>query len=148
MGLNEYLEQEETSLVRVDEGQLILAKQLQQQLIDFETKRKEIEAKEKEMKKQLEEVMQKNGITRYESNDKRILISLGEGTPDEEQEIVEVDEEKFIHENLKLHNEYVLMTQQYNKEREKYGVKKKVIVKGRKGTLRITIREEKEDGSN
>ena len=48
MGLSEFLE-EETSLVRVDEGQLIIAEQMRNKLIEFETARKEIETKEKEI---------------------------------------------------------------------------------------------------
>ena len=124
MGLNEYLEQEETSLVRADEGQLIVAKQLQQQLIEFETKRKEIEAKEKEFKKQLEEVMRNNGITGYESNDKRIKISLGE---DSITETIDKD---------MLFKEYPEAYRKCMKESK------------RKGSLRITIREIEENGNN
>ncbi len=118
MGLDEFLE-EQTSLVRVDEGQLIVAKQLQQQLIDFEKQRKEIEAKEKEFKKQLEETMRANGITGYESNDKRIKISLGE---DGITETIDKD---------KLFKEYPDAYRNCLKENK------------RKGSLRITIREEK-----
>lgn len=117
MGLDEFLE-EQKSLVRVDEGQLIIAKQLQQQLIDFEKQRKEIEAKEKEFKKQLEDTMRANGITGYESNDKRIKISLGE---DGITETIDKD---------KLFKDYPDAYRNCLKESK------------RKGSLRITIREE------
>ena len=55
MGLNEYLDKEQKSLIKVEEGQLIIAEQMRNKLIEFETARKDIESKEKEMKKQLEE---------------------------------------------------------------------------------------------
>lgn len=117
MGLNEFLEQEETSLVRVDEGQLIIAQQMQQQLIDFETARKEIEAKEKEMKTQLEEIMRNNGITKYESNDKKIMIYLGEDSITET-----IDKEKLFKEYPEAYRECLKETP-------------------KKGSLRITIRK-------
>ena len=78
MGLSDFLEQEETSMVKVEEGQLIIAQQMQDKLIELETMKKDIETKEKEMKKQLEDVMRNYGVTGYESNDKKIKISLGE----------------------------------------------------------------------
>lgn len=138
MDLDEFYEEEQTTDIQVIENQLIIAKQMQNKLIELETQKKTIEDTEKEMRKQLEEVMRNNGITKYESNDKRLLISLGESTPDEEQEVSEVDEERFIKENTKLHNEYVTT-------RAKYRIKKKVFVKGRKGTLRITVRSDEDE---
>lgn len=121
MGLSEFLE-EETSLVRVDEGQLIIAEQMRNKLIEFETARKEIETKEKEMKKQLEEVMRANGITGYESNDKRIKISLGEDTTN-------YDLDKDL-----LWEKYPDIYRECNTKEVK-----------RKGSLRITIREAKDE---
>jgi hypothetical protein len=118
MGLNEFLEQEETSLVKAEEGQLIVAKQMQDKLIELENTKKEIETKEKEMKKQLEEVMRANGITGYESNDKRIKISLGEDGITES-----IDKDKLFKEYPDAYRECLKETP-------------------RKGTLRITIREE------
>ena len=119
MELSEFLEREDNTneLVRVDEGQLIVAKQLQQQLIDFEKQRKEIETKEKKFKKQLEETMRANGITGYESNDKRIMISLGE---DGITETIDKD---------KLFKDYPDAYRECLKESK------------RKGSLRITVRE-------
>ena len=138
MNLNEFYEDTPKQEIQVIENQLIIAKQMQNKLIDLEKQKKDIEDTEKEMRKQLEEDMRNNGITKYESNDKRLLISLGESTPDEEQEVSEVDEERFIKENAKLHNEYVTT-------RAKYRIKKKVFVKGRKGTLRITVRSDEDE---
>lgn len=118
MGLNEFLEQEETSLVKVEEGQLIVATQMQNKLIELETIKKEIETKEKEMKKLIEEVMRKNEINGYESNDKRVRITLAE---DGITESIDKD---------KLFKEYPDVYRACLKESP------------RKGKLQITIREE------
>lgn len=132
MGLNEFLNNTEekkkettTELVRVEEGQLIVAKQMQQQLIDFETKRKEIELKEKELKKTLEEIMRANNITGYESNDKRIKISLGEDTTS-----YDIDKDMLWEKYPNIYREC------YVKETK------------RKGSLRITIRSDKNESDS
>lgn len=119
MDINEFIE--ETNLVRVDEGQLIVAKQMQNKLIELENTKKDIEAKEKEMKKQLEEVMRANGITGYESNDKRIKISLGEDGTTES-----IDKDKLFLNYPDAYRNCVKETP-------------------RKGSLRITIREAKDE---
>ena len=51
---------------------------MQDRIIELETKKKELDNASKEMKAKLEEVMKANNITGYESNDKRIKITLGE----------------------------------------------------------------------
>lgn len=117
MGLNEYLDKEKKSLIKVEEGQLIIAEQMRNKLIEFETARKDIESKEKEMKKQLEEIMRTNGITGYESNDKRIKISLGDDSITET-----IDKDKLWLNYPDIFKECVKETP-------------------RKGSLRITIRE-------
>ena len=122
MGLNEFLdtEQETTNeLVKAEEGQLIIAQQIQNQLIAFEKQRKEIEKKEKEMKAKLYEVMKENGITGYESNDKRIKISLSDDGITET-----IDKERLFLEKPDIFREYVKETP-------------------RKGSIRITIRGDK-----
>ena len=126
MGLNEFLNNKEekkeeettTELARVEEGQLIIAEKMRNKLIEFETKKKEIETKEKEMKKQLEEIMKANNITGYESNDKRIKISLGEDS-------ISYDIDKDM-----LWEKYPDIYRECNVKETK-----------RKGSLRITIRE-------
>ena len=124
MELNDFLNNEEPKeLVRVDEGQLIIAQQMQQQLINFEKNRKEIEKKEKELKATLYEVMKENGITKYESNDKTLMITLGEDST-----IETVDKDKLF---LKYPDVY----------RDEEIVKEST----RKGSLRITIRESEEN---
>lgn len=121
MGLSEYLDNEKLDLVKVEEGQLIIAKQMQNKLIELETQKKVIEDTEKEMKQKLEEIMRANGITGYESNDKRIKISLGE---DGITETIDKD---------KLWLEYPDVFRACVKESK------------RKGSLRITIREKKDE---
>ena len=118
MNLNEFYEDTPKSEIQVVEDQLVLAKQLQQQLIDFEKQKKAIDKAEKELKKKLEEVMRTNGISSYESNDKRIRISLGEDST-----IESIDKDKLFMEYPEAYRECMKETK-------------------RKGTLRITIREE------
>lgn len=122
MGLNEYLDTEQeitNELVKAEEGQLIIAQQIQNQLIAFEKQRKEIEKKEKEMKAKLYEVMKENEITGYESNDKKIKISLSDDGVTET-----IDKERLFLEKPDIFREYVKETP-------------------RKGSIRITIRGEK-----
>ena len=58
MGLVEFLEEQpKGELVEVKEGSLIVAQQMQDKIIELETKKKELEAASKEMKAQLEKVM-------------------------------------------------------------------------------------------
>ncbi len=125
MGLNDFLDtKEETKeLVRVDEGQLIIAQQIQEQLINFELVKKAIDKQEKEFKSNIKKIMKENEITKYESNDKRLMITLGEDGVTET-----VDKEK-----LWLKYPDVYRDEEIVKENK------------REGSLRITIREEKED---
>ena len=116
---NKTTEETTIELARVEEGQLIIAEKMRNKLIEFETKRKEIEEKEKEMKQKLEEIMRANGISGYESNDKRIKITLGDDNITDT-----IDKEK-------LWLEYPEVYKQVRKE------------SFRKGSLRITIREDK-----
>lgn len=123
MGLNEFLDTEQEitkELIKAEEWQLIIAQQIQNQLIAFEKQRKEIEKKEKEMKAKLYEVMKENGITGYESNDKKIKISLSDDGVTET-----IDKERLFLEKPDIFREYVKETP-------------------RKGSIRITIRESKD----
>lgn len=131
MELNDFLDnielnkpEEPKELVRVDEGQLIIAQQIKEQLINFELVKKTIDKKQKEYKSKIEEVMRTNGITKYESNDKTLMITLGEDSTTET-----VDKDKLF---LKYPDVY----------RDEEIVKESK----RKGSLRITIKEsEKND---
>ena len=77
MNIDDFIE-DKNELVEAKEGSLIVAQQMQDRIIELETKKKELDAASKEMKAKLEEVMKANNITGYESNDKRIKITLGE----------------------------------------------------------------------
>lgn len=104
--------------IQVIENQLIITKQLQNKLIAFEEQKKAIEKAEKSLKQCLEQIMKENGITSYETNDKRIRISLGEDST-----IESIDKDKLFMEYPDAYRECIKETK-------------------RKGTLRITIREE------
>ena len=82
MNLDEFFSEDTSKkeLIEVKEGTLIVAKQMQDKIIELERKKKELDNASKEMKTKLEEVMRENNITGYESNDKKIKISLGEDT--------------------------------------------------------------------
>ena len=127
MGLNEFLDKEvETTsneLVRVDEGQLIIAESIKKQMIEFELAAKEIKKKQEEFKTNIKKVMKENGITKYESNDKQLMITLGEDSITET-----VDKNKLF---LKYPDVY----------RDEEIVKETK----REGSLRITIREGKDE---
>lgn len=109
-------------LVRVEEGQLIIAKEVIDKIINLENKKKQIDEMEKEFKTKLENVMEENGIKSFESNDKRIKISY---TPASSS--MSFDTKRF-------EKEHGDMWWEYQKE----------IV--RKGSVRITIRDD-EDGN-
>lgn len=141
MELSEYLEEEQqdtiTKLARVEEGQLIIAEKMRNKLIEFEATRKEIDLKEEEIKNKLKEIMEKNGIASYESNDKKIKITMVADKQDTEETITYIDEDEFIKENKELHNQYV-------ETRQKYKKVKTELIKGKKGYVRITIRDKEE----
>ena len=108
-------------LIRAEEGQLVIAQAVQEEFINFENQRKLIDKQEKELKAKLYEVMRANNITGYESNDKRIKISLSEDGITET-----IDKEKLFMEYPEAYRECI-------KESP------------RKGALRITIRENKDE---
>lgn len=69
----------ENKLIRVEENQLVIAEKVIQQIKDLETKKKLIEEKSKEFKSKLEKIMEENGLTGFESNDKTLKISYTPG---------------------------------------------------------------------
>lgn len=108
-----------SEIIRVEEGQLIIVKNAIENIKKMEQKKKEIDLKEKEFKSNLEQIMKENGITSYESMDKTLKISY---TP--ETETRTFDSTTFQKENPELYTKYL-----------KDGI--------RKGSIRITIREDK-----
>lgn len=106
-------------LIRVEEGQLIIAKQIIDKIVNLENKKKQIDEKEKEFRTKLENIMEENGIKNFESNDKRIKISYTPATTS-----MNFDTKRFEKEHGELYWEY---------QKETF----------RKGSARITIRDEK-----
>ncbi len=109
---------EEKNEIQVVEDQLVLADSMKNKLIELETKKKEIDKLSKSIKAELEEAMRNNSITGYESNDKRIMITLGEDTTS-----YDIDKDY-------LWEKYPDIYRECNTKETK-----------RKGSLRITIRE-------
>ena len=68
-------------LIRVEEKRLIVAEEIIQKIKDLETKKKLIDAKEKEFKDKLVQVIEENGLKNasYESNDKTLKITYTPG---------------------------------------------------------------------
>ena len=109
---------EEKNEIQVVEDQLVLADSMKNKLIELETKKKELDNLSKDIKAKLEQAMRDNSITGYESNDKRIKITLGEDTT-----ITDIDKDY-------LWEKYPDIYRECNIKETK-----------RKGSLRITIRE-------
>ena len=123
MSLSDYLDKEEKTLVRVEEGQLIIAEEIKRQLIDFELKMKELDKKQKEYKANIKKAMKENGITKYESNDKKLMITLGDDSITEK-----VNKDKLFLKYPDVYRDEDIV-QESKKE----------------GSLRITIREDKNE---
>lgn len=85
-------------------------------------------------KEELRQAMIINKIKKWETPN-GTTFTLVLDTPDTEIEIESYDEDKFIKENIELHETY------HNKLAE-YKIVKKQIKKGRKGSLRITLPKE------
>ena len=109
---------EEKNEIQVVEDQLVLADSMKNKLIELETKKKELDNLSKDIKAKLEQAMRDNSITGYESNDKRIKITLGEDTTN-----TDIDKDY-------LWEKYPDIYRECNIKETK-----------RKGSLRITIRE-------
>lgn len=125
MDLDEFYNKDtHTNEIQVVENQLVLAKQLQYEMIGLEKQKKLIEETEKELKAKLEDVMSKNNISSYETNDKKIKISY---TPQTTMETLDKD---------KLFTEFPEAYRACMKDTP------------RKASVRITIREEKENEFN
>lgn len=132
MSLADYLDEDKSftfevsepkDSIRVEEGQLIIAALERTKLYDFQKIKKTIDEQEKIIKKNIENVMREYGITKYESPDKTLMITLGEDGTTET-----VDKEKLF---LKYPDVY----------RDEEIVKETP----RKGSLRITVREGKDE---
>ena len=81
--------------------------------------------------------MNNNGIKTWEMNNGTRITNVLD-SPDKEVEEDYYDEDKFIKENVELHQAY------HNKLAE-YKETRKVLKKGRKGYLKITFKEESDE---
>lgn len=82
-------------LIKVEEGQLIVAEKIIKQIKDLELKKKMIKTTEDELKENLKEVMSKNGISSFESNDKSLKISYSKPTTREQVDSTKLREKYF-----------------------------------------------------
>lgn len=109
----------ENEIVKVEEGQLIVAKDIVNAIKELEIKKKELDDIQKKYKEQILAKMDEYDITNYESNDKTLKITR---TP--AAITTRFDEKRFSEEQHELYVEYQKDTP-------------------RKSSLRITVREEK-----
>lgn len=107
----------ENEIVRIEEGQLIVAKDVISAIKELETKKKELDNIQKKYKEQILQKMDEYGITNYESNDKTLKITRTPAT-----KVIRFDEKRFCKEQPDLYDEYQTESD-------------------RKSSLRITIRE-------
>lgn len=120
MDLDEFYDDTPKQEITVVENQLVLTRKLQSEIIGFEKQKKLLNEIEEELKDQLKKVMSANGISSYETNDKKIKISY---TPETTMETL--DKEKLFTEFPDAYRACIKDTP-------------------RKASVRITIREEEE----
>ena len=110
-------------LIRVEEKQLIVAEEIIQKIKDLETKRKLIDSKEKEFKDKLVQIIEENGLTNasFESNDKTLKITYVPGGT-----IDQFSSKALQEEDIETWRKYLRP-------------------QTRKGSVRITVREGKDE---
>lgn len=105
-------------LYKIEEGQLIIAKNIIEAIKGFEKEKKEIEEQEKQLREKLLEAMEKYGQDKWISPDGSLRVAY---TP--ENEVSTFDTNKFKEEHQDLYWEYLKTSK-------------------RKPSIRITIKEE------
>lgn len=131
MGLNEFLDKEETSLETTQSNEIAT---LVKQIIDLENalaESKKLDEQLKSVKEQLKNAMQNNNLYKWETPN-GLKITLVPDKEDIEEEVSVINEEKFEKENRDLVNAY-------KEKRLEYREFKTVLTKGKKGYLRITL---------
>lgn len=108
-------------LIRVEEKQLIIAEEVIEKIKELENKKKLIDEKEKEFKIKLEKLMEENDITSFESYDKTLKISYTPGGTTQQFS------------SKALQDEDIETWRKYLRPQT------------RKGTIRITIRGDKDE---
>lgn len=107
-------------LIKVEEGQLIIAQKSIEKIKALEEKKKEIDAIQKEYKDKIQKIMEENNIKKFESNDKTLQITYVEPTT-----AFTFDSKLFQKEHFNLYTEYLRETP-------------------KKGSIRLTIRDKEE----
>lgn len=110
----------ENEIVKVEEGQLIVAKDVVKAIVELEKQKKELDDIQKKYKEQILAKMDEYDLTAYESNDKTLKITRTPATT-----TTRFDEKRFSEEQHELYVEYLKDSP-------------------RKSSLRITVREVKE----
>ena len=110
----------ENEIVKVEEGQLIVAKDVIKAIKEIENQKKQLEDLQKKYKEQILAKMDEYDIKGYESNDKTLKITRTPTTI-----VTRFDEKRFCEEQHELYVEYQIESE-------------------RKSSLRITVREDKE----
>lgn len=131
MGLNEFLDTEETSLETTQSNEIAT---LVKQIVDLENalaESKKLDEQLKTVKDQLKNAMQKNDLYKWETPN-GLKITLVPDKEDIEEEVSVINEEKFEKENRELVNAY-------KEKRLEYREFKTVLTKGKKGYLRVTL---------
>lgn len=131
MGLNEFLDTEETSLETTQSNEIAT---LVKQIVDLENalaESKKLDEQLKSVKEQLKNAMQKNDLYKWETPN-GLKITLVPDKEDIEKEVSVINEEKFEKENRDLVNAY-------KEKRLEYREFKTVLTKGKKGYLRVTL---------
>ena len=67
-------------LVKVVNGQILVAEEIINEIVDFEKKALEMKLKQDELKKNIKEAMEKNNITKWESPDGRLKVTYRSAT--------------------------------------------------------------------
>lgn len=105
-------------LYKIEEGSLIIAKNIIEAIKNFEKEKKEIEEQEQKLRDKLLEAMEKYGHDKWTSPDGTLMVSY---TP--ENEYTTFDSKKFKEENLDLYFKYLKTST-------------------RKASIRMTIKDE------
>ena len=69
----------EDKMIRAEEGQLIIGKQVIEKIIEIEEKKKQLDEIQKNYKDTILEIMEAYDIKSYETNDRKLKITRTEG---------------------------------------------------------------------
>lgn len=113
---------------------------LSNEIVEFENKlalANQWEEQYAKIKEQLRNAMSNNGIKTWEMNNGTRITNVLD-SPDKEVEEDYYDEDRFIRENVELH-------QRYHNKLAEYKETRKVLKKGRKGYLKISFKKESDE---